>query len=170
MYYTTQRSPIGTLTLASDGENLVGLWTENQKYHGGGVLESMKEKSDLPIFDKTKNWLDKYFAGKSPAITELPLAPSGSEFRQKVWNILRKIPYGQTVTYGYIAKMVGIKSGQAVGGAVGHNPLSIVIPCHRVVGSNGSLTGYAGGLGTKVQLLEIEGVDVSKFSAPLNKQ
>ncbi len=173
MYYsTTYPSPVGIITLASDGEKLVGLWLEGQKYHGGGVCEAMTEKDRLPVFTATKKWLDRYFAGKKPSIAELTLSPAGSEFRQGVWDILCKIPYGEVITYGGIAKIMAEKSGkksmssQAVGGAVGHNPISIIIPCHRVVGANGSLTGYAGGLKTKIKLLELEGVDISKFSVP----
>jgi methylated-DNA-[protein]-cysteine S-methyltransferase len=119
----------------------------------------------MPVFAAAKNWLDRYFAKEKPAISELPLAPIGSAFRQEIWNILCKIPYGEVITYGGIARQMAVKmnkksmSSQAVGGAVGHNPISIIIPCHRVVGSNGSLTGYAGGIGTKVTLLELEGVN-----------
>ena len=173
MYYTTTyESPLGTLTLACTKDALVGLWTEEQKYHGGTIDAPMEEKADIPIFDKTKKWLDKYFAGKAPAISELPLAPIGSEFRQNVWEILCEIPYGKVITYGDIAKQIAKKMGkttmssQAVGGAVGHNPISIIIPCHRVIGGSGSLTGYAGGIQTKIQLLEIEKVDMSKMFVP----
>ncbi len=167
MYHnTTYLSPIGTITLASDGTNLVGLWMEGQKYHSASIPEAMVKKDDLPVFDDTKKWLDKYFADKKPSISELPLAPIGSEFRQGVWDILCEIPYGEVLTYGQIAARMAVKmstksmSSQAVGGAVGHNPISIIIPCHRVVGTNGSLTGYAGGINRKVKLLELEGVDM----------
>ena len=170
MYYsTTYSSPVGRLTLAGDGENLVGLWTENQKYYGGNIARQMTLKSDLPVFDATKKWLDSYFAGARPDISELPLAPDGGEFRQGVWEMLCQIPYGKTMTYGEIAKKMAAKmgktsmSGQAVGGAVGHNPISIIIPCHRVVGADGSLTGYAGGIAIKTKLLEMEGVDMADF-------
>jgi methylated-DNA-[protein]-cysteine S-methyltransferase len=173
MYHsTTCPSPVGTLTLASDGENLVGLWMEGQKYHGAAILEAMKESGDLPIFDAAKGWLDRYFAGEKPEIAELPLSPIGSAFRQEVWGILRKIPYGEVVAYGDMAKKTAAKMGrksmssQAVGGAVGHNPISIIMPCHRVVGANGSLTGYAGGIGRKIRLLELEGVDMAGLFAP----
>lgn len=171
-YSTRYQSPVGALTLASDGESLTGLWIEGQKYHGGGVSGTITEKEDLPVFEAVKKWLDKYFAGAMPAISELPLAPAGSAFRQAVWAILCEIPYGWVVTYGDIAKTMASKmkrtgmSSQAVGGAVGHNPISIVIPCHRVVGSDGSLTGYAGGIGTKVKLLEMEGADMSCLFIP----
>ena len=132
----------------------------------------MTENDDMPVFLAAKDWLDRYFAGAKPAAAELPLAPSGGEFRQIVWDILREIPYGETVTYGDIAKKTAIRmnresmSSQAVGGAVGHNPISIIIPCHRVIGANGSLTGYAGGIGTKIKLLELEGVDLSHLFVP----
>lgn len=173
MYYsTTYLSPIGLITLACDGENLVGLWMEGQKYFGDTVSGEMPERNDVPVFEAAKRWLDRYFAGEKPAVSKLPLRPIGSEFRQDVWNILREIPYGQVITYGDIAKKIAVKrniqsmSGQAVGGAVGHNPISIIIPCHRVVGSNGSLTGFSGGIKTKVKLLELEGVDMSRFFVP----
>ena len=173
MYYaTTYPSPVGMLTLACDGVNLAGLWLEGQKYHGDTIPGKMVEKNDMAIFDAAKKWLDQYFAGNRPAISELPLAPAGGEFRQEVWSILCGIPYGEVVTYGDIAKKMAVKmqkesmSSQAVGGAVGHNPISIVIPCHRVVGSNGSLTGYAGGVATKIKLLQLEGVDMSGLFVP----
>ena len=165
---TTVPSPVGVLTLACDGdcENLVGLWLEGQKYHGDTIPEAMIANSGMPVFDAAKQWLDLYFAGKKPAISELPLAPIGGAFRQGVWGILCEIPYGKVITYGEIAKRLDCKSSQAVGGAVGHNPISIIIPCHRVVGTNGSLTGYAGGIQTKIKLLELEGVDMSKLFVP----
>ncbi|MDR1229472.1 MAG: methylated-DNA--[protein]-cysteine S-methyltransferase [Azoarcus sp.] len=173
MYYsTTYPSPIGLITLACDGGNLVGLWIAGQKYHGDTLSEATIEKNGMPVFDAAKKWLDRYFAGKKPAISGLPLAPIGGDFRQGVWSILCEIPYGEVTTYGGIAKKMAVKmnkksmSSQAVGGAVGHNPISIMIPCHRVVGSNGSLTGYAGGVGTKAKLLELEGVDMSSLFVP----
>lgn len=175
MYYsTTYSSPVGTITLACDsaGSNLIGLWIEGQKYHGDTIPEAMEENTDMAIFTTTKKWLDRYFADEKPKISELPLAPIGSEFRQGVWDILCEIPYGEVISYGDIAKKMAARmnkesmSSQAVGGAVGHNPISIIIPCHRVVGSNGSLTGYAGGVGTKVRLLELEGVDMSNLFIP----
>jgi methylated-DNA-[protein]-cysteine S-methyltransferase len=175
MYYsTTYSSPIGLLTLVcdNDGKNLVGLWMEGQKYHGYIIPEAMVEQNDKPLFETTKKWLDRYFAGRNPKISELPLAPIGGEFRQGVWNILCEIPYGKAITYSDIAKKMAAKmnkksmSSQAVGGAVGHNPIAIIIPCHRVVGSNGSLTGYSGGIKAKMQLLKLEGIDMSQFFVP----
>lgn len=173
MYYSTNYStPLGLVMLASDGDNIIGLWIEGQKYHGDTVAGEMTEKDDLPVFAAAKDWLDKYFAGKKPAISDLPLAPAGGAFRKDVWDILCTIPYGEYTTYSAIAKTMAVKmnrasmSSQAVGGAVGHNPISIIIPCHRVVGANGSLTGYAGGLDKKIQLLEHEGADMSRLFVP----
>ncbi|WP_367569460.1 methylated-DNA--[protein]-cysteine S-methyltransferase [Lacrimispora sp.] len=175
MYYsTTYSSPMGTITLACDdgGNNIVGLWTEGQKYHGDTIPDAMTENNHMPVFHTAKKWLDRYFAGEKPDISELPLAPIGGEFRQGVWSILREIPYGEVMTYGSIAKKMAEKMGkesmssQAVGGAVGHNPISIIIPCHRVVGSNGSLTGFAGGVQIKIRLLELEGVDLTGMFVP----
>ena len=165
-YSTTHPSPVGLITLASDSASLAGLWLEGQKYHGHSIPVAMTVKSNLPIFNTAKQWLDRYFAGLEPAISELPLAPIGSAFRQSVWKLLQEIPYGEVITYGDIAKKMAVKSSQAVGGAVGHNPISIIIPCHRVVGANGSLTGYAGGVQTKIKLLELEGVEMSKLFVP----
>ncbi len=174
MFYSTQyASPVGSITLASDGKNLSGLWIEGQKYFGDTITENMDKKDNLSIFSMTKKWLDNYFAGKKPPITDLPLAPIGGTFRKGVWDILCDIPYGHVISYGDIAKTMAAlmnrpsMSSQAVGGAVGHNPISIIIPCHRVVGSNGSLTGYAGGVDRKIKLLELEGVDMSRLYKPL---
>lgn len=171
MFYSTKYdSPIGEIIFASDGEKLVGLWNSTHKY----INKNMEKNDDLPIFNDTKKWLDRYFGGKKPCLKELPLAPVGSDFRQTVWQILCDIPYGKVITYGDIAKMIAKKtnkakmSGQAVGGAVGHNPISIIIPCHRVIGANGSLTGYGGGIMIKKKLLELEGIDTSKFHFPKN--
>lgn len=173
MYYSASyQSPVGRLTLASDGSSLVGLWIEGQKYYGSPISEKMVVKEELPIFEKVRKWLDRYFDGAKPEIEELPLAPIGSEFRQSVWTLLCEIPYGETTTYGEIAEEAAKRlhkekmSAQAVGGAVGHNPISIIIPCHRVVGSNGSLTGYAGGIDVKAHLLAHEGVDLSGLFVP----
>jgi methylated-DNA-[protein]-cysteine S-methyltransferase len=173
MYYTTTYpSPVGTLALACDEKSLVGLWLDGQKYHGDGVPGKLLEKDDLPLLDAAKQWLDDYFAGENPAISTLPLAPLGSAFRQGVWELLCEIPYGEVTTYGALAKQMEVRMNkqkmacQAVGGAVGHNPISIIIPCHRVVGTNGSLTGYGGGIQRKIQILKLEGVDTSQFFVP----
>lgn len=164
-------SPLGDLTLGSDGSSLTGLWFENSRYFAEGLSDDNVERNDLEIFRKTDRWLDLYFAGKQPDFCP-PLRMRGSAFRKRVWEILLQIPYGHTVTYadiaGQIAEERGMKkmSAQAVGGAVGHNPVSIIVPCHRVVGSNGSLTGYGGGIWRKVRLLELEGADMSGLSVP----
>ena len=160
MVKTEYASPVGKLTLVSDGEAIIGLWIEGQKYFAAGIPTNLPVRDDLPVFMQARDWLDRYFAGERPAASELPLAPQGSAFRQSVWRILCEIPYGQTVTYGEIAKRLPCKSAQAVGGAVGHNPISIIIPCHRVLGSDGSLTGYAGGAQKKIWLLAHEGAQL----------
>ena len=171
VYTKEVNAPVGTIMLASDGRALVGLWIFGQKYFAR-TIEASKEAS-LPLFESVTRWLGAYFAGKNPAI-DFPLAPGGATpFRQEVWRILQRIPYGQVVTYGEIAREIAQLRGrakmsaQAVGGAVGHNPISIIIPCHRVVGTGGSLTGYAGGIGIKKQLLELEGVDMSRLHTPV---
>lgn len=175
MYYSTvYSSPVGEITLACDesGTALVGLWMEGQKYFLDTLPELPVPKDDLPILRQSKQWLDRYFAGEKPEISELKLSPIGGAFRQEVWSILCQIPYGQVMTYGEIGKAIAAKRGlermssQAVGGAVGHNPISVIIPCHRVVGSGGSLTGYSGGMAKKTWLLEHEGVDMSGLYAP----
>lgn len=166
MYYiTTYKSPVGKYTLACDErENLIGLWLEGQKYFAGTIGTEISSNDKLEIFKRTKNWLDRYFRGETPEISELPLKPIGNAFRQRVWQILCEIPYGEVYTYGKIAKIIAKERGvakmsaQAIGGAVGHNPISIIIPCHRVVGANGNLTGYAGGIKTKIALLKHEGM------------
>lgn len=169
-YITEYASPVGALTLASDGNSLTGLWLRGQKYFGA-TLENGAENRSIPVFEQTRQWLDRYFDGENPALS-LPLAPPGSDFRKAVWDLLLAIPYGTTTTYGDIAKKLAAKIGrpsmsaQAVGGAVGHNPISIVIPCHRVVGTNGSLTGYAGGIDKKVKLLALEQADLARFFVP----
>lgn len=161
-YITNYQSKLGNILLASDGENLIGLWFENQKYYLFKIDDELIENNDLKIFQKSKEWLDKYFKGIKVSPNELKLKPIGSPFQQEVWKILCNIPYGKTTTYGTIAKEIAQKQGkksmsaQAIGGAVGHNPISIIIPCHRVIGSNGNLTGYAGGLNKKKELLKLE--------------
>ena len=171
-YNTTIESVIGKITLGSDGESLVGLWTDGQRYFGDTVPNEMLPNDNLNVFAITKDWLNRYFEGEKPQISELSLAPIGGEFRQTVWKMLTEIPYGKVITYGElaqkIAKQRGIErmSAQAVGTAVGHNPISIIIPCHRVVGANGNLTGFSGGIQMKLQLLQHEGVDINRFYIP----
>lgn len=163
-------SPLGGILLAADEIGLRGLWFDGQKYFARGLPGECAE-GDAPALSEAKRWLDIYFTGKEPDFLP-PLHPVGSPFRQSVWEILLRIPYGKTVTYGEIARRLAEKSGrvrvsaQAVGGAVGHNEISILIPCHRVVGTGGSLTGYAGGIDRKVRLLELEGADMSGLFAP----
>ena len=163
-------SPLGGITLASDGNALIGLWFDEQKYFADTLNESSEEKS-LHIFEEADRWLDIYFSGRAPDFTP-KLSMRTTAFRKMVWEIMLTIPFGQTMTYGQIAETVARRmnlprmSAQAVGGAVGHNSISLIIPCHRVVGTNGSLTGYAGGIGKKIRLLQMEGADTSKFFIP----
>ena len=171
MVYTCKyKSPLGNILLAADEIGLTGLWFEGQKYFAN-TLPDEHILRETEILAEAKKWLDVYFSGKEPKFTP-PLHPAGSTFRQAVWQILLQIPYGQTITYGGIAhKMAELKgtsrmSAQAVGGAVGHNEISIIIPCHRVVGTNGSLTGYAGGIDKKIALLELEHADTSHLFVP----
>ena len=162
--FFTQRyaSPLGGMLLAADEQGLTGLWFDGAKYFAANLPEKREEKR-TPILDEAARWLDLYFAGRQPAFTP-PLHLVGSAFRQRVWKRLLEIPYGQTVTYG--ALLGKEMSAQAVGGAVGHNPVSIIVPCHRVVGADGSLTGYAGGIDKKIRLLALEGVDVGRLTIP----
>lgn len=160
-------SPLGKITLASDGKNLVGLWFDDGRFFAEGLSDEIEENANLHIFDETSLWLDIYFSGKVPDFTP-PLLVRGFDFRKRVCKILLEIPYGKTLSYGEIARRIASERGrkmsaQAVGGAVGHNPISILIPCHRVVGTNGNLTGYGGGMWWKIKLLELEGVDMSEF-------
>ena len=169
IYKTYYNSPIGNLLLTSDGENLIGLWIEGQKHYLYKINEQLITNDDLEIFKQVKNWLDKYFNGEKVNINNLKLKPNGTKFQIEVWKILSAIPYGKVITYKEIAQIIAPKlnkermSAQAVGGAVGHNPISIIIPCHRVIGNNGNLTGYAGGIDKKIKLLQIEGHDINKF-------
>ena len=168
-FVTTLPSPVGTLTLASDGEALTGLWLEGQKYFGAGLPDTAVRAAELPVFQAAEAWLAAYFS-RSPLPALPPLAPRGTPFRQAVWQLLREIPYGTVTTYGALAQTLrdrGVSAAaQAVGGAVGHNPISILIPCHRCVGSGGSLTGYAGGVARKRFLLELEGADMTGLYVP----
>ena len=161
MYYCTYKSKIGLLYLISDGESLIGCYLEGQKYFPNNI-DNYYMNEELSILVKSKVWLEKYFNGENPSIDEIPLNYTGTEFRKTVWEVLKEISYGKLVTYKHIAEKIakakGIKtmSAQAVGGAVGHNPLLIFIPCHRVIGVDGSLTGYAAGLENKRFLLNLE--------------
>lgn len=171
MQYTSHyHSPIGEILLAADDIGLSGLWFDGQKYFAAH-LDPDHEEQELPLFKDVKQWLDIYFSGHEPDFS-VPLHFKGTQFQKDVWNILCAIPYGKTMTYKEIAdkivKQKGVKhmSAQAVGGAVGHNDISIIVPCHRVVGTNGSLTGYAGGIEKKIQLLTLEKNDMSLFFVP----
>ena len=163
-------SPLGGILLAADEIGLTGLWFAGQKYFARD-LPAERVEQNTPALSEAKRWLDIYFTGREPDFMP-PLHPIGSAFRRSVWDILLEIPYGQTTTYGEIARQLAAKQGlarmsaQAVGGAVGHNEISIIIPCHRVVGTNGSLTGYAGGIDKKVKLLEWEHTDMTELFVP----
>ena len=154
-------SPLGGMTMASDGTHLVGLWFDGQKHFASSLDKERIERDDLPVFEETRRWLGRYFGGKDPGFTPA-LFLLGNDFSRSVWEVLLSIPYGQTMTYGDIARIIARERGlvsmsaQAVGGAVGHNPISLIIPCHRVVGANGSLTGYAGGIERKRWLIQKE--------------
>lgn len=169
-YICKYNSPLGVITLAGSSEALTGLWFDGQKYFGDNLPNEYKQDR-LPVFDETVKWLDIYFSGRNPGFMP-PLSFNASPFRKTVWEILLTIPYGKTMTYGEIADKIAAQKGiesmsaQAVGGAVGHNPISIIVPCHRVVGTNGSLTGYAGGIERKAKLLELEQADMSGFFVP----
>lgn len=170
LYYKKIISPLGEITLRSDGFALTGLWFAGDKHYGDKDIAEATAKA-LPVFSQTEKWLEEYFAGRQPQ-TQVPLRLLGSPFQKLVWQLLQKIPYGQLVTYTDIAREIAQKkslkcmSAQAVGGAVGHNPLCLIVPCHRVVGKTGSLTGYAGGIQRKVALLQLEQVDMSKLTVP----
>ncbi len=159
-------SPLGGIMMASDGEALTGLWFDGQKYFADTLSEEHTAKN-LPVFEQTDHWLDIYFSGKAPDFIP-PLNMKATSFRKAVWEILLSIPFGHTMTYGEIAGMIAKQKGlpsmsaQAVGGAVGHNSISLIIPCHRVIGSNGNLTGYAGGLEKKRRLLAMESIATRK--------
>lgn len=170
MYTLHYASPLGGILLAADEIGLTGLWFDGEKYFADG-LDPEHTAQETLILREAKRWLDVYFSRQEPNFTP-PLHPIGSPFRQEVWELLLQIPYGQTTTYGALAKQLAEKHGlprmsaQAVGGAVGHNEISIIIPCHRVVGTNGSLTGYAGGIDKKVKLLTLEKVCMEHFFVP----
>ena len=164
-------SPFGPITLAAGEDGLKGLWFDGQRYFAGS-LDAPMEPGENAHLAAACAWLDEYFAGGNPEISRLTLAPIGSEFRLVVWQILREIPLGHVSTYGELATEAARRMGKAqgsaraVGGAVGHNPISIIVPCHRVIGANGNLTGFGGGISRKLQLLEHEGVDCSGFYVP----
>lgn len=169
-YINYYHSPLGNILLVSDNIGLTGLWFENQKYYAYKLNQEHEEK-ELPVFEQTKSWLDIYFSGREPDFT-LPTHMIGTPFQISVWEILKQIPYGKIITYGEIAHKIAQQKGisqmsaQAVGGAVGHNGTSIIIPCHRVVGTNGSLTGYAGGIDRKIKLLSLEKVPMQSYFIP----
>ena len=160
MFESRLHSPLGEVRLRSDGESLTGLWFVGQ-VNDAKDIDDIEIKNDLPIFGKVESWLESYFSGKQTSIT-IPLQPKGTSFQQRVWQILQEIPYGKTMAYGEIAQRIAQEKGvetfsaQAVGQAVGKNPISILIPCHRVLGKNGALTGYAGGVYRKEKLLQLE--------------
>lgn len=174
MHYVSHYcSPLGNILLAADALNrLTGLWFEEQKYFAPHLdLDKEHKERETPLLEKVKQWLDLYFSGKEPDFA-VPLHFSGTSFQQEVWEILCTIPYGQTTTYGKIAKQLAAKRGvphlaaQAVGNAVGRNPISIIVPCHRVVGADNNLTGYAAGIDKKIALLRLEKIDANSFSLP----
>ena len=172
MYTLHYDSPLGGILLAADEVGLTGLWFDGEKYFAD-ALDPEHKAQETPILREAKRWLDVYFCGQEPDFTP-PLHPIGSPFRQEVWALLLQIPYGQTTTYGALAKQLAAMHGlsrmsaQAVGGAVGHNEISIIIPCHRVVGTNGSLTGYAGGIDKKAKLLTLEKIRMEHLFPPIN--
>ena len=169
-YTTTYQSPLGGILLACDKIGLTGLWFEGEKFYALG-LDKEHEERKMPVFTEVKRWLDIYFSGREPDFMP-PLHMIGSDFQLSIWKLLTQIPYGETTTYGELAKCIAKERGlphmsaQAVGGAVGHNEISIIIPCHRVVGTNGSLTGYAGGIDRKQKLLTLEGTDMTGMFVP----
>ena len=169
IYENIYKSPIGDIYITSDGKNITGAWLAGQKYFKRNLKEPTTLNSTCQIFKDTEEWFKSYFRGENPDLSNLSLEPSGSEFQKTVWNILRHIPYGETASYGQITKKVSdilnkpSMSAQAVGQAIAHNPILIIIPCHRVIGKNGNLTGYAGGQYLKLKLLKFEGVSLSKL-------
>lgn len=172
IYKTYYNSPVGKILISAKDSAIIGLWIEGQKYYLENIKEDIVEDDEYEVLKQCKDWLDRYFKGEKPEICEIKLNPSGSDFAKSVWDILCEIPYGETTTYGEIAENIAVKrnvermSAQAVGGAVGHNPISIIIPCHRVVGKSGSLTGYAGGIDIKIKLLAHEKALKKEFFIP----
>ena len=174
-YFHHYNYPIGKITLASNGTSIVGLWIENQRFYMDVLKDKECREKETEVIKLAKHWLDAYFNNKKPSASEVPVEFIGSDFRQQVWKILAQIPYGEVITYKAIAENIATQKGidqmsaQAVGGAVGHNPISIIIPCHRVVGTDGNLTGYSGGIEVKTQLLAFEGVDITWLYTPKQK-
>ena len=171
MIYTCHYpSPLGGMTMTGEGETLTGLWFDGQKGQNRIISAEYPER-DLPVFDQTCRWLDVYFSGEAPDFTPA-LTLKSTAFRKAVWELLLTIPYGRTMTYGQIADRIAVQTGiqrmsaQAVGGAVGHNPIALIIPCHRVIGAGGNLTGYAAGMDKKTALLQMEGADMSTLYIP----
>ncbi len=171
-YYSYYNSPVGRLTIAGDEKSIVGLWLEHQRFYFDVLQGHECAEKETAVITLAKKWLDRYFLGEDPPIHQLTFKFIGSDFRVGVWEMLTEIPYGKVVSYGDLAKEIvkkkGIKnmSAQAVGGAVGRNPISIIVPCHRVVGAKGNLTGYSGGIETKIKLLELEGIDMTELHVP----
>lgn len=168
-YKSLYKSPIGTIILTSDSKYLTGLWFDTTRFKKLRIVKKNDINDDLPIFKKTKDWLDSYFNGQKPDPSLIPLKLEGTSFRLKVWNILKKIPYGTTTTYKEISQKLcqennlSRMSAQAVGNAIGHNPISIIIPCHRVISKDGNITGYGGGITKKIKLLKLEKIDSKTF-------
>ncbi|MEK2535056.1 methylated-DNA--[protein]-cysteine S-methyltransferase [Tetragenococcus halophilus] len=164
LYKSKYASPLGNILILADNSFVLGLWFEDQKYYGASYSLEEAVDQENRVIKKVKEWLNDYFDGRKPAKEHLSLAPKVTDFRQKVLSILQTVPYGQTITYQQILDKLkenygkNVGSARAVGGAVGHNPISIIIPCHRVIGSDGSLTGYAGGIERKLKLLTLEGI------------
>ncbi|MBR3860929.1 MAG: methylated-DNA--[Oscillospiraceae bacterium] len=156
LYDTELASPVGVLTLLAEEDALLGLWIAGQKFHGSALLQAAR-RGDCPALRAAEDWLARYFAGQAPDPWALSLRPAGTAFQRRVWEALRRIPYGATRSYGDLARELGT-SPRAVGAAAGRNPISILIPCHRLMGADGNLTGYAGGLAVKEALLRLEGV------------
>ncbi len=169
LYKLCTSSPLGPLTIISSKTHIIALSLEGQSYSFKISGENLQDGKGHPVLTQARHWLERYFSGQKPLPEELPLAPEGSDFRRFIWQELCCIPYGTTVTYGFLAKRAmeafrkSAMSAQAVGGAVGHNPISIIIPCHRVVGAQGRLTGYTGGIDIKIKLLTLEGLDMDMF-------
>ena len=176
LYQQTYNSPVGKLFLAGNEDGLAGLWREEYCQYLPEFSGEEIVRGTAPVLKKTADWLDRYFAGEAVSGTEIPLAPRGSTFRREVWELLMDIPYGGLMTYGEIARILADRRGipkmaaQAVGGAVGHNPISILIPCHRVIGTGGNLTGYGGAMWVKKWLLAHEGLDLSGFYDPAERR